>query len=411
MRFSVRRYVIPTVVTALVLSSASVLAPASGADELGDKQAQAEQISRRLGELDTDMELLGEEYNQARVRLEQVQGDVDQAAKRVDSANAELAGRRSQLAGYAVVAYIKGGQSDLPDILLKGTGPDVSRRIEYLQAASANQRQLIDDVRAAQGSADTRLADLRTDRARAESLRDELAQKKDHTEKAASEQQALLARVTGELGPLVAQAQVRQAQADEAAARARLAARPLGGPAGGTGPTAGPALTRPDPNPPVDTPTPTPPSTRPGTPPTSPPPVTASPVVTPKPPVVPPGNAPPPLAIAAKAVALAKTQLGVPYLWAGDNPTDGFDCSGLLVWAWKGVGKILPHSSQLMYGVTRHIALADLQPGDFLFYGAPIHHVGMYVGGGQMIEAPHTGALVRYASIYRSDLVGAGRVV
>jgi cell wall-associated NlpC family hydrolase len=54
--------------------------------------------------------------------------------------------------------------------------------------------------------------------------------------------------------------------------------------------------------------------------------------------------------------------------------------------------------------------MSDIQPGDLLFYGSPIHHVGLYIGGGQMIEAPETGKNVRYASIYRSDLVGAGRV-
>jgi cell wall-associated NlpC family hydrolase len=64
-----------------------------------------------------------------------------------------------------------------------------------------------------------------------------------------------------------------------------------------------------------------------------------------------------------------------------------------------------------MANVTRHIAFTDLQPGDLLFYGSPIHHVGMYVGNGQMIEAPHAGAVVRIASIWRSDLVLAGRVV
>ena len=109
-------------------------------------------------------------------------------------------------------------------------------------------------------------------------------------------------------------------------------------------------------------------------------------------------------------MALAKTPLGVPYLWAGSDPEDGVDCSGRIMWAYAEAGKSLPHSSQLMANVTRHIAFTDLQPGDLLFYGSPIHHVGMYVGNGQMIEAPHAGANVRIASIWRSDLVLAGRV-
>ena len=74
--------------------------------------------------------------------------EIDTATTQVAAAKAELAQRRAELADYAVTAYIKGGESDLPDILLKGSGPDVSRQIEYLQAASSSRRQLIDDVRA-----------------------------------------------------------------------------------------------------------------------------------------------------------------------------------------------------------------------------------------------------------------------
>ena len=400
MRFSRSRSVL--VVLALVgafAASASVAAPA-GADAIGDKQAQAEHISQRLSQLDDQMSLLAEQYDQARVRLDGVQNDIDQATRRLDAANTELGRRRSELASYAVEAYLKGGESDLPDILLKGSGPEVSRQIEYLQAASASRRQLVDDVRGAQASADQQLGELRTSRDQAQALRDQLDQKRAATERASAEQADLLSKVTGELGDLVAQAQARQAQAEQDAAKAKLVGSPAGqAPAAGapaaeapaTGPTAAPSAPAPSK-------------------PTAPPPVTSPPVTTPSP-VTPPTPPPPVTSAAAKAVARARTQLGVPYVWAGADPAIGFDCSGLVMWAYAGAGKSLPHSSQLQYQVTRRVAIADLEPGDLLFYGSPIHHVGMYVGGGQMIEAPHTGANVRIASIYRSDLIGAGRVV
>jgi cell wall-associated NlpC family hydrolase len=69
----------------------------------------------------------------------------------------------------------------------------------------------------------------------------------------------------------------------------------------------------------------------------------------------------------------------------------------------------LPHYTTAQYDATTHVSLSQLQPGDLVFFGSDFHHVGLYVGGGQMIEAPHTGADVRYASIYRSDLVAASR--
>ena len=63
----------------------------------------------------------------------------------------------------------------------------------------------------------------------------------------------------------------------------------------------------------------------------------------------------------------------------------------------------------MQYSVTRRVSQSDWQPGDLLFFGSPIHHVGMYIGNGQLVEAPYTGASVRVASAYRSDYVGAGR--
>ena len=82
-----------------------------------------------------------------------------------------------------------------------------------------------------------------------------------------------------------------------------------------------------------------------------------------------------------------------------------------MLWAWRNAGgRSFVHSAELQARATRRINFSDLQPGDLVFYGNPVHHVGIYVGGGKMIEAPHTGAWVRYASIWRSDLVAAGRV-
>ena len=101
-------------------------------------------------------------------------------------------------------------------------------------------------------------------------------------------------------------------------------------------------------------------------------------------------NAPlPPLAPgAAGAVQAAEHEIGVPYVWGGDTPA-GFDCSGLVQWAYAQVGISLPHYSGAQYAATVHIPLADIEPGDLLFYGpGGDEHVAMYVGGGSMIEAP-----------------------
>lgn len=107
-------------------------------------------------------------------------------------------------------------------------------------------------------------------------------------------------------------------------------------------------------------------------------------------------------------VAYAKSRLGCPYVWAASGP-NRFDCSGLTMWCYRQIGIRLPHSSRAQINVGQRVSRSDLRPGDLVFFGSPIHHVGMYVGGGRMIHAPHSGDVVRYASINRSDYAGASR--
>jgi len=109
-------------------------------------------------------------------------------------------------------------------------------------------------------------------------------------------------------------------------------------------------------------------------------------------------------------LAYARAQIGKPYLWGAEGP-DSFDCSGLTMRAWQQAGVNLSHYTGAQWGETTRVAISDLQPGDLVFYGSSgesSHHVGLYVGDDQMIEAPHAGADVRYASIYRSDLLPYG---
>jgi cell wall-associated NlpC family hydrolase len=134
---------------------------------------------------------------------------------------------------------------------------------------------------------------------------------------------------------------------------------------------------------------------------------------TPEPdPTTPPPPPPPPPAPAPGAqVALnaAYSVIGVPYVYAGASPETGFDCSGLTMWSWAHAGVSLPHSSAMQYAVLPHVDRTQLQPGDLLFFYSPIHHVAMYVGGGNMIHAPHTGGVVEVIPVYWEYYVGAAR--
>lgn len=126
-----------------------------------------------------------------------------------------------------------------------------------------------------------------------------------------------------------------------------------------------------------------------------------------------PKPAPPPISLpgsggARIAVQTAYDQIGKPYEWAASGP-DSFDCSGLTMYAWRAAGISLPHSSRAQFSATKRVAREDLQPGDLVFFGNPIHHVGIYVGNGNMINAPETGDYVGVRSMARRDYVGAGR--
>ena len=112
---------------------------------------------------------------------------------------------------------------------------------------------------------------------------------------------------------------------------------------------------------------------------------------------------------AATAVAWARRQLGKAYIWAAEGPNT-FDCSGLTMFAWAKAGVYLPHSSQIQSTMGIAVSRSRLRPGDLVFFGSPVHHVGIYVGDGMMINAPQANDVVRYASIGWPDYAGARRV-
>jgi cell wall-associated NlpC family hydrolase len=112
-----------------------------------------------------------------------------------------------------------------------------------------------------------------------------------------------------------------------------------------------------------------------------------------------------------KVVAEALKYLGVPYLWGGASPTSGFDCSGLVMYVYKKFGVSLPHRSLYQANYGTPVSKDDLLPGDLVFFYTPISHVGMYVGGGLMINAPRNGDLVCIEDVFRESYVRARRML
>jgi peptidoglycan DL-endopeptidase CwlO len=101
----------------------------------------------------------------------------------------------------------------------------------------------------------------------------------------------------------------------------------------------------------------------------------------------------------AAVLAYAYAQLGKPYRWGGAGPSS-FDCSGLAMRAWAAGGVSLSHSTVSQQHQGKRVSLSALQPGDLVFWGSPAYHVGIYVGGGRVLDAPHTGTVVQIQAIW-----------
>jgi cell wall-associated NlpC family hydrolase len=114
-----------------------------------------------------------------------------------------------------------------------------------------------------------------------------------------------------------------------------------------------------------------------------------------------------------RAARLALEAVGTPYVWGGASPASGFDCSGLVSWAYQRLGVELPHSSYALFDRGRRVARSRMKPGDLVFFTG-LGHVGMYLGQGRMVHAPQSGRNVEVVPLrgpyYGTRLIGARRI-
>ncbi len=281
-----------------------------------------------------------------------------------------MAADTKQLRSYAVQAYVDGDDAPSLEAVLTSEGNSATERKGYLEAAAGSRQDIIDQLNATRQQANTQLAQLNAARDSAAKIADQLSSSTQQERSLLNQETALNAQVTGQIRTLMAQQAAAQAAAQAKAAAAAKTAAQAAAP---KAPSAS-----------------APPTRSPGGGTVAPPPGSTTFV-------------PPPGGGAAAAVAAAESQIGVPYVWAGATPGRAFDCSGLTMWAWSKGGVGLPHSAQGQYNMSTHISEGQLQPGDLVFFGSStgsIEHVGIYVGGGTMVHAPHTGATVTYQSIH-----------
>lgn len=380
----VRRLVV-LVGLALVLPMA-VVSPASG-DQIADKKAEAARIAKDLDAQGDQVSMAAETFNRAQLKVAEVQGSLAKVQSDLAQADGRMQAAKSLLAQVAVQSYVNGGSTSFFAHLAHSDQGDLVLRTQYLRFTASDQRDVMGQVRAARedfSAAQARLNDEEKVSADAAASADAARRKAADAE---AGQRNLLGQVNGELTQLVASAEAERLAAEAARAPAALQVGASVALTEGPSPAAGARVASPAG---ARTNGPAPAAAGPG-------PQAA----------IPP---PPPSGGAGTAVAAAEAEVGKPYVYGGAGP-DSFDCSGLMMWAWAKAGVSLSHSAQSQYFETTRVPLSAMQPGDIIFFGASVSGIGhdaMYVGGGQMVEAPHTGLNVRVVPV-RDGIVGVGR--
>lgn len=344
-------------VVLLLLGSSTVSSARPTRQDLANAKARLLALNQRLSQL-------VEQFDAARLTLHKVEGQLADSRARAQQARTEAEEARAYFSRRARSAY-QGVGSGI-DVLLGATSlSEFTDWMEFLNHVARDDVDAATHAQVAGQRARRATADLTRTLHRRQALVQTLDARRADIEKGIADQQGLIRELEKELS--------------KPAVR-RIVAQP------------GPA--------PAPRPSPAPPPGR-----------VAPPSPRPSPPRPPPPP-PPPSSRAAVAVRAAYSAIGVPYKWGGSSPEEGFDCSGLTMWAWGRAGVPLPHSSAAQYAMLPHVGRNELKPGDLLFFYSPISHVAMYVGGGQMIHAKHPGTTVakeRISAHYWAVYVGAGR--
>ncbi|MDQ3751662.1 MAG: NlpC/P60 family protein [Actinomycetota bacterium] len=339
--------------------------------ELGSARGSAAAARSRLTAIERSFELVVERYNLVAEKLLALRADRAAGELAIRSLERRIALNEADAATIASELYKGGPQETLEALLTSESWADIEQRLQIIKASEAVRREVFSGLAASKANLRAKVAELESQADTVAQVRERLAGLARAIEGKADAQRDEIARLSAIVAGAQRQAALlaeRRAEAERQRERAerrwrRYQARQA-------------ALAAPDPAPGV---------------------------------TVGAGVALEGISGGGELAAeAALSQLGKPYVWAADGP-DSYDCSGLTMWAWAHAGLLLPHNSGAQFAATARVAAGDWQPGDLLFFGSPIHHVGMYIGDGEMVEAPYTGAFVQVSSAMRSDYVGAGR--
>ncbi|MFD7887768.1 NlpC/P60 family protein [Streptomyces albidoflavus] len=359
--------------TAALTSVALLSQTAQAAPQRPAAKPSLEEVQKKVDRLYREAGTATQKYNAAQERTKNQRAKVDKlldgVAKRADKLNAA----RGELGAFAAAQYRSGGLSETATLLLADDPQSWFDQNQLMNRLTQRQKAVIDDYQ-------TQQAEAGRERAKAarqlESLTESqraLKDSKREVQGKLTEARTLLSELTAEEKERLAEIERKKqaeaerkakerAEKEEAERKAREAAEEKereesgsgSGSGSGTGTGSGGGSTAPDSS---------------------------------------------YAAKAEKVIAFARAQMGKPYVWGAAGP-DSFDCSGLTQAAWKTAGVSLPRTTWDQVGVGQKVSVDNAQPGDLVFFYDDISHVGIYIGGGEMIHAPKPGADVRVESIY-----------
>jgi cell wall-associated NlpC family hydrolase len=345
--------------------------PAFADPSVTSKRAEAQQVMSQLRGLSDQLERARSEYAASTAQLAKIQRDLRENRRELKIAKRNLKVSQRVIAQRLVALYTSDQTSTLEVILGARSLDDMVSRIDSAKSVTSLDANVLGQVRT------FRTAIKRNGQflAKAKSTQQEVVARraavKQSIESKITEQDRLLASIKGQIASMVAADQRRQLQMAQAA-QVRLAQHHR--------------LTQQQA---ADT-------------------IVGVSAVTPQADTI---VAPP--STHGGVVGVALSQIGTNYVWGGAAP-GGFDCSGLVMWAYAQVGVSIPHSTYSQYSVGVPVSRDQLQPGDLVFFDG-LGHVGLYIGGGQFVHAPHSGDVVKISGLgegwYSSTYVGARRIL
>ena len=344
----------------------ATLATAGGAtaepSQIEQQQARAQGVLAQIQQIDSDLSHAVEAYNLANVKLDRIKSDLVRNTRHLGLAKQNLGTAEKRLADRVVSLYTSGEENSTVAVLLGASSLDeLLDRIETANRVSDQDATTLGQVIRYRAQVKRERIQLRNARAAQAEVVATKASQKASIEGQLAQRQSLLVGIRGEIRRIQA-AEHRRSLAIAASLQGQTFASSSSGLGAGG--------------------------------------------------VTPDGAIVAPPARYGGVVGIAMRYLGIPYKWGGASPSTGFDCSGFTMYVFAQIGVSLPHYTGSQYAMGTPVSRDQLQAGDLVFFNG-LGHMGIYIGGGNMIHAPHTGDVVKISPMtgwYSSTYVGARRL-